>query len=169
MAGAFINARLDDKKVNALMQRIAKRACTLDPAWRIIGEIGVLSVRENFMAGGRPNSWQPLSPATLFGVVRGRKGYTKRGDLRKPARRRLASKRILVGRGMRGGLMGTIHYSLLSPGVAIGTNKEYAAIHHFGGQAGRGLQVTIPARPYLMLQDSDAARIADVMSDWLLD
>lgn len=31
----------------------------------------------------------------------------------------------------------------------IGSNKKYAAIHHLGGQAGRGRKVTIPARPYL--------------------
>ena len=31
----------------------------------------------------------------------------------------------------------------------IGSNKKYAAIHHLGGQAGKGRKVTIPARPYL--------------------
>ena len=33
----------------------------------------------------------------------------------------------------------------------IGSNKEYAAIHQFGGMAGRGRKVEIPARPYLPL------------------
>lgn len=31
----------------------------------------------------------------------------------------------------------------------IGSNMKYAAIHHFGGQAGRGRKLTLPARPYL--------------------
>ena len=31
----------------------------------------------------------------------------------------------------------------------IGSNKKYAAIHHLGGQAGKGRKATIPARPYL--------------------
>ena len=31
----------------------------------------------------------------------------------------------------------------------IGSNIKYAAIHHFGGQAGRGKKLTLPARPYL--------------------
>ena len=31
----------------------------------------------------------------------------------------------------------------------IGSNKKYAAIHHLGGQAGRGKKLTLPARPYL--------------------
>jgi phage virion morphogenesis protein len=33
--------------------------------------------------------------------------------------------------------------------VVVGTNLEYAAIHQFGGKAGRGRKVVIPARPYL--------------------
>ncbi len=36
----------------------------------------------------------------------------------------------------------------------IGTNKIYAAIHHMGGQAGRGRKVNIPARPYLPINGS---------------
>ena len=50
----------------------------------------------------------------------------------------------------------------------IGTNKKYAAIHHLGGQAGRGKKVTIPARPYLpingggQLQNGADKRILDI-------
>ncbi|MDK4653337.1 phage virion morphogenesis protein, partial [Kingella kingae] len=38
----------------------------------------------------------------------------------------------------------------------IGSNKPYAAIHHIGGQAGRGRKVHIPARPYLPIDGSGA-------------
>lgn len=31
----------------------------------------------------------------------------------------------------------------------VGTNKQYAAIHQFGGKAGRGKKVSIPARPFM--------------------
>ena len=31
----------------------------------------------------------------------------------------------------------------------IGSNKKYAAIHHMGGNAGRGHSLNLPARPYL--------------------
>lgn len=50
----------------------------------------------------------------------------------------------------------------------IGSNKKYAAIHHLGGQAGRGRKVTIPARPYLpingsgQLQNGADKRIIDI-------
>lgn len=36
----------------------------------------------------------------------------------------------------------------------IGINKKYAAIHHLGGQAGRGRKVILPARPYLPINGS---------------
>lgn len=36
----------------------------------------------------------------------------------------------------------------------IGSNMKYAAIHHFGGQAGRGRKLTLPARPYLPINGS---------------
>ena len=46
----------------------------------------------------------------------------------------------------------------------VGTNEPYAAIHQFGGKAGRGRKVDIPARPFLVLtpQDED-----DILEDVL--
>ena len=55
----------------------------------------------------------------------------------------------------------------------IGTNKIYAAIHHMGGQAGRGRKVNIPARPYLPingsgnLQANAEKQILDIVKDAL--
>ncbi|MDK4680405.1 phage virion morphogenesis protein [Kingella negevensis] len=51
----------------------------------------------------------------------------------------------------------------------IGSNKPYAAIHHIGGQAGRGRKVHIPARPYLpidgsgVLQSGGEKRLLDIV------
>jgi len=39
-------------------------------------------------------------------------------------------------------------------GVSVGTNLVYAAVHHFGGQAGRKKSVTLPARPFLPVSNS---------------
>lgn len=36
----------------------------------------------------------------------------------------------------------------------VGTNKEYAAIHQFGGKAGRGKKVNIPARPFMPIKQN---------------
>lgn len=51
----------------------------------------------------------------------------------------------------------------------IGTNKPYAAIHHLGGQAGKGKRLTLPPRPYLPvngdgeLQPDGATRLSALL------
>ncbi|MBI5939718.1 MAG: phage virion morphogenesis protein [Caulobacterales bacterium] len=47
--------------------------------------------------------------------------------------------------------------------VDVGTNVVYAAIHNFGGQAGRGKKVTLPARPYMGISDGDERRIGEII------
>ena len=38
--------------------------------------------------------------------------------------------------------------------AVIGSNKIHATIHQLGGQAGRNKKTTIPARPYLIIDES---------------
>lgn len=49
--------------------------------------------------------------------------------------------------------------------VKVGSNLVYAAIHQFGGKAGRGRKVTIPARPYLGLSDADREAVEALVID----
>lgn len=55
--------------------------------------------------------------------------------------------------------------------VRVGTNLVYGAIHQFGGTItngfGRGISITIPARPYLGLSDADRTAIAELVTDRL--
>jgi phage gpG-like protein len=46
-------------------------------------------------------------------------------------------------------------------GLKVRIPLRYAAIHQWGGKAGRGLAVTIPARPYL-----PSERPPDLPPDW---
>lgn len=48
-------------------------------------------------------------------------------------------------------------------GVEVGSNSIYAAIHHFGGDAGRHHSVHLPARPVLGTTDADERRIGDFL------
>lgn len=129
------------------MNKIADRFGSAEPALQIIGETVATSVRRNFEKGGRPAGWQALSEVTLA---------KKRGGS------------ILVGKGFAGGLLGSIHSEADGHAAYIGTDKIYGAIHQFGGQAGRGKKVTIPAREYLMVQDEDVAEINALLSDFIL-
>jgi phage virion morphogenesis protein len=65
-------------------------------------------------------------------------------------------------------LKNSIKVQASSDKVVVGTNVIYAAIQHFGGMAGRGHKVRIPARPFMMIQDEDWKEINEVAADYLL-
>lgn len=52
-------------------------------------------------------------------------------------------------------------YQLPNDGIEIGSAKVYAAIHHFGGKAGRGHKSTITARPVLGVSVKQERAIGD--------
>lgn len=55
--------------------------------------------------------------------------------------------------------------------VKVGSNLVYAAIHQFGGVIengfGRGIRITMPARPYLGLSAADRQAVEALVSDTL--
>lgn len=58
-------------------------------------------------------------------------------------------------------LMGSITSDYSNDMATVGTNEPYAAIHQFGGKAGRGRKVEIQARPFLSLTPQDKADILE--------
>lgn len=68
----------------------------------------------------------------------------------------------------RGHLRDSITYDATPDGVSVGTNMVYARIHQFGGEAGRkNNRVTIEARPYLGINDTDMSEIGAIFNDHL--
>nr|DAJ35015.1 MAG TPA: virion morphogenesis protein [Caudoviricetes sp.] len=63
-------------------------------------------------------------------------------------------------------LMGSITSDYTNDTAVVGTNEPYAAIHQFGGKAGRGRKVDIPARPFLALTAQDEADILEDIQDY---
>ncbi|WP_018652757.1 phage virion morphogenesis protein [Actinobacillus capsulatus] len=64
-------------------------------------------------------------------------------------------------------LMSSITSDYDNDSALVGTNEPYAAIHQFGGMAGRGQKVKIPARPFLSLTPQDEEDILDdVQTYW---
>lgn len=51
--------------------------------------------------------------------------------------------------------------------VEVGTNIIYARIHQFGGQAGRGGSVTLPARPFLGTGAAERSSILDALAAYI--
>ncbi|PAF49600.1 phage virion morphogenesis protein [Helicobacter sp. 12S02232-10] len=82
-------------------------------------------------------AWKDRAPATKLKLLRERK---------------LSQSDILQ---VSGHLRRSIGTKTTSNSVILGTNvsKGYAAIHQFGGYAGKNKKVKIPARPYLPIND----------------
>ncbi len=155
MAGAVVELRIDDKEVRELFLRLSAHAKEIEPALKKIGETIVSSVQENFEAGGRPKKW-PRS--------------------KKPKGRTLIES---------SDLMSSINYKVHGrETVTVGTDRKYGAIHQFGGvirpKSGKYLtfrignrwvrkkEVTIPPRPYLMVQAEDMEEIKDILLEHIL-
>ena len=64
-----------------------------------------------------------------------------------------------------GRLKGLITYLVVDDEeLLVGTNVVYAAIHQFGGQAGRDKKTTLPPRPYLGIDGRDETAITRIVS-----
>ena len=82
--------------------------------------------------------WQPHAPATT--------------------RKKLAEKKLGARILQNTGLLATSivsHTNESAKSVSVGSNVRYARIHQFGGKAGCGHKVTIPARPFLPINERD--------------
>ncbi|HDH51237.1 MAG TPA: phage virion morphogenesis protein [Nitrospirae bacterium] len=145
--------------MKALFARLQKKLGDMSPVMEEIGDIGISSIEKNIEAGGRYSSpeswrgggkkWKPLAPATI-------KARSKRGTW--PGK-------ILQESGE---LMASISKAVTNDSVRIGSNKVQAAIMQFGGKAGRGRKVTIPARPYLVFQPEDIEEMKHAVEDYLV-
>lgn len=99
------------------------------------------AVDRNFDEEGRPLRWPPLTPATL--------------------RRKPAGLRILERTGR---LRRSIQTRLEGNAVVASTDLPYAAAHQFGFARRR-----LPARPFLVLTETDKQEIAQTLADSLED
>ena len=142
-----IEIRLDNKKVEEALLELAQKTSNLRPLMKNIAGIMADSTEEKFKEEGRPK-WQDLSEVT------------------KTARRKTGHYpgQILQVSGQLA-LSITTQYD--DESAVIGSNKVYAAIHQLGGQAGKKKKVTIPARPYLNLDDTDYNEILNLIEKHL--
>ncbi len=141
-----LSMTLDADMAKATLGALRAKTKNMTPVMKTIGQLLRASILKNFEQSGRPGGWIKLSPATI-------------------AKKRRGEGRILVDSGR---LKNSIKVQASSDKVIVGTNVIYAAIHHFGGQAGRGRKVKIPARPFMLVQDEDWKEINEVAADYLL-
>ncbi len=113
-----------------------------------IAEIIEYAIAEAFEQQGRSQPWKPLSPRTI-------KQRRKRGTW--PGN-------ILVEYGnLFQGIQVRVEGSGQETKIVVRGDVPYLRIHQFGGFAGRGRKVKIPARPFVDLLDEDIDEIIDVL------
>lgn len=171
----MIDLTLDDREVRAALDRLQRRLSDMTPVMREIGELLTERARQRFFTSTGPDGqrWAPNKPSTLESYLRGYYGGAhrgKRGGLTKKAAARAAAKKPLIGESKA--LSTTVHYQAGRDSVTIGSPMVYAAIQQFGGQAGRGKRVSIPARPFLPVTQSgqwlgteDRSAILDILRE----
>lgn len=156
-----IEITVDSAAVAEAFKRLEAACSNLLPAMRDIGGLLEKETEENFRAQGRP-PWPPLSQATILQRLAGRDKEKKRkkvsGVFRKDGSLRAAAKRRLDGGLMilqdTGVLKGSIRAFPDKVSVTIGSPLEYAAIHQFGGMAGRNRKVRIPKRQFIPIDEN---------------
>jgi phage virion morphogenesis protein len=146
-----IDLKIIKDEIRPMLVELKRRMGDLSPLMKNVGEMALTSIRKNFEVGGRPSKWPGLKLSTI-------KQRTAQGHW--PGK-------ILIRHGVSGGLLGTVSYRAESDRVVLSANKVYAAIQHFSGQAGRGHKVTIPARPYMLVQPEDWAEIKRLAGEYL--
>lgn len=122
MTGFSISAELQIQEARTQLRDLLERMDNRRPFFGAVGERLLLSTARNFDRQGGPDgkAWKPLAPATI--KARQRLGQTPITILRSNSKGRSGS-----------ALAGSVNYEASESELRIGSPKETAAIHQFGG------------------------------------
>ena len=123
-----------DENVRQTLVNAAEQMDDTTPLAASLERVLVSQSLQNFHANGRP-AWAGLSPVTL--EIYRRKGIVPQGILQRTAG------------GLRDSVQGDHDRDSATVGAGSGKSKDYAAIHQWGGFAGRNRKVEIKPRSYL--------------------
>lgn len=161
----------NDMQLEASLSRVLAMVNDLSPLMGRIGAFYERSVLENFRNESAPDGtpWKPLAQDTMMMGLARNKGWKGNGGLSSRGKKYLQGKRILYEKG---DLMGSIHFQADSHSVTIGAGGSipYAAIQQLGAPKGYGkLKVTIPARPYLAMNEGKGMALAEKDRVWIME
>ncbi|MEN9848742.1 MAG: hypothetical protein RL368_1482 [Pseudomonadota bacterium] len=164
MSGSSIDVIIDDKAVSDYLKKLEEKIGNLHVSLADIGESLLLSHEDRWDKQVSPDgqAWLPLSALT-------QELKPKNKD------------KILV----LNGYLKNLQYQVTDKKLTLGTDKEYAAIHQFGGTiepkkgtslkiSGKGKNVfvksvTIPARPFLGISHDDEDNIIGILKQYFTD
>lgn len=142
-----IEIKIDNKELNQVLDKLFEKTTDLRPLMKSIAGTMANAVEENFKQEGRPE-WAKLKDSTI--KLRTQKGYWPGKILQ-----------------MRGELAVSITSAYDESSAIVGSNKEYARIHQFGGDAGKNKKTKIEARPYLKLDEKDLNNVLNATLNYL--
>lgn len=157
----MIRIEIDDAQVKSALSRLSAKVADPKPALRDIGEFLVETTKQRFATSTDPkgNPWTPNSRVTILAHL---KSNPKAG-----------SKKPLIATG---GLGRSFRYQIEGNDLLVGSNwnpfgkmENGAAIHQFGGPAGKDKSVNIPARPFLGISDVDREAIERTVLSYLTE
>lgn len=167
-----------DQAVRDVLAKLSQRAGGLSPVLQVIGSDITERTKRRFETSTGPDGakYKPNSAATL-GMLAARLGgqkskVKKDGSLNAAGQRSLANKKPLIDLG---DLMNGIYPQVTGNTLTVGSPEPYAAIQQFGGRAGRGGKVNIPARPFLpvradgSLYPQEQALVLAALNEFLTD
>ncbi|BCH63692.1 hypothetical protein RvVAT039_09080 [Agrobacterium vitis] len=152
MTGISYKATIDDQDMREKLAELIGKMQRPAGFYKNVGEHLLNSVKDNFENESAPDGsrWKTLSQATRDQREK-KYGHAPTSILR-----------------ASGDLMNSINMEASDTDVRIGSTLVYAAIHQFGGDAGAGRRVTIPARPYLGLSAADEDEVVAIAEEWLV-
>ncbi|MEY4977941.1 MAG: hypothetical protein RLZZ352_211 [Pseudomonadota bacterium] len=168
---------IKDQQVLDALAQLSQRLGNLRPVLQAIGSDITERTKRRFETSTAPDGtpWKPNSAATLAMLaarIGGQKSKRKKdGTLNAAGQRALGNKRPLVGES--GDLRRQIVPSVSGNTLTVVSTPVYAAIQQFGGPAGRGRKVNIPARPFLpvrpdgTLYPDEQRLVLDALQDFL--
>lgn len=165
----MIDIQLDDREVQAALQRLQQRLSDMTPVMRAIATALEAQVEKRFETAtdpaGRP--WKPLAPSTLSAWLdRGKGNRKKDGSLTQRGRERLSSRKPLYDTG---DLLGSLTSSASRSEARVGFGVPYAAYHEFGTKRmpRRGLLMADPQSR--TLGEADRREVLDIIREALED
>lgn len=180
------------KEIERALGIMQERSQNMRPVMHKLGVAMVGIVDRNFEAEGRPTKWKPRSPltqATLAIGAQGRAKSTKRyQNAKQKGRASILRRESLKVMGNKilscsGDLKKSIAFQALNDQVLVGPGSgvPYARIQQLGGiirpksakalmvpcgnRILRLIQVTIPARPYLIVPQTEIPLLAGITVD----
>ena len=147
----MLKVAVSTRDIDGLAVRLARKSSDTEEAMTAIAGIMLDAVEENFEKEGRPEKWTPLAEETV--EERREKGFGPEHPILQRT----------------GTLAASVQAHSSSNEATVSTNLRYAAIHQFGGKAGRNKKVTIPPRPFMVLTNEEEDEIVGILKRLLDD